>query len=39
MLENAPKLAAIQAAIDFFESVGIKVRLDQFNPERAGTEM
>ena len=32
-------IEAAKAAIDFFESVGIKVRLDQFNPEKAGTEM
>ncbi len=34
--DNVPIQAAIQAAIDFFESVGLTVHLDQFNPQIAG---
>ena len=38
MEKKCPKYAAIQAAVDFFESMGIKVYLDQFNPDSAVNE-
>lgn len=39
LMDDVPKFAAIQAAIDFFKDVGIEVNFDQMNPKYAASEM